>query len=98
MKNYILPIIAATEAVTTATVTMPTISAINFNDIMKTIASSIAVLILAVAIIYGGWQLYEGFSDNSSATKKQGFFIILGGIVAAGLMYALLTSIFSVSW
>ena len=80
------------------TVTMPTLNAIDFNEIMKTIASSVSVLILAVAVIYGGWSLYEGFSDDSPAAKKKGFIALLGGVIAAGLMYVLLTAIFGITW
>lgn len=80
------------------TVTMPTLNAIDFTEIMKTIASSVSVLILAIAVIYGGWTLYEGFSDDSPAAKKKGFIVLLGGIIAAGLMYVLLTAIFGITW
>jgi hypothetical protein len=80
------------------TVTMPSLNAIDFNEIMKTIASSICALILALAVIWGGYELFLGFSDHNSSGKQKGLLLILGGIVAAGLMFMLLTSIFGIVW
>ena len=68
---------------------------LNARELLNKIAGYAYAFIMAAAIIYGAWMLFEGFCDNSSATKKQGFITILGGVALCFMIYKVYEIIFS---
>lgn len=77
---------------------LPQMNPIDFNEVLKIIAVSVSIGIVAVAVVISGPTIYEGYSDHNPATKKHGINQLIGGILAALMMWGLLTLLFGITW
>lgn len=68
---------------------------VDVRGLVSKIAYRACAFIMAAAIIYGCWVLFEGFIEGgSSISKKKGLVTILGGALICGLIYTLFITIF----
>lgn len=68
---------------------------VNVRALVSKIAYRACAFIMAAAIIYGCWVLFEGFVDGGSSTsRKKGLVSILGGALICGLIYTMYQMIF----
>lgn len=67
---------------------------VNVRSLVSKIAYRACAFIMAAAVIYGCWVLFEGFIDGNSTSKKKGLVTILGGTLMCGLIYTMYQMIF----
>lgn len=77
---------------------IPSFSNIDLNSIIEEIANGVVVIILAVTVLYGGYALFEGFSEDNPTSKKRGFVTIAAGVVISMLIYVILTNVFGITF
>lgn len=87
MMNFLNDLIPAFAA------KMPTIKNFSIADVIEVIATCFILVILVTSIIQGGMALYEGFHEDSPASKRRGLIWILGGIVACVAMAVILSMV-----
>lgn len=84
MKNILINMIQ------TAKFAALTYSEIDEGTILTTIVNWVCAVILAIGIIYGGWELAQGFMDENASKKKQGVTSIIVGVSVAGVIYTIM--------
>ena len=57
------------------------------NDLFWLIIHGIAVLIGLAGVIWGGYELFLGFTGDRPDDRRKGLFILLGMVVAIALIY-----------
>ncbi len=81
------------------TETMPNIPTLQFkpidpNQIARYVVNTLIGLALLVGVVIGGIQLAHGLPRSGDPSDKyQGLYTILGSIIVAGLVYALVNMI-----
>lgn len=83
------------NSIDTAKFAALTYSTLDENAIITTIVNWICAVILAIGIIYGGWELAQGFMDENGSKKKQGVTAMLVGVSVAGVIYGIMQLILS---
>lgn len=68
-------------------------STIDESTVLNTIVNWVCAVILAVGIIYGGWELAQGFMDDSPAKKKHGVTVMIVGVTIAGVIFTIMQMI-----
>lgn len=64
-------------------------TAINENDVIELVIGWICAIILLIGVIYGGWELAQGFMDQQPGKTKQGVTALIVGVSVAGIIYAI---------
>ncbi len=67
--------------------------AIDENAILTAIVNWICAVIAIIGIVYGGWELFQGFLDDSSSRRKQAVTYIVVGCSIAGVIYGIMQMI-----
>lgn len=68
-------------------------TAIDENAILTTIVNWLCAVIAIIGIVYGGWELFQGFLDESPSKRKQGVTYIVIGCSIAGVIYGIMQMI-----
>ncbi len=61
-------------------------AAIDVTAIMTTIANWIGGIIMAIGVLFGGYELFQGFTDDQPSKRKHGITVLIIGISIGGLI------------
>lgn len=64
-------------------------TAVNESEIINLVVGWMCAVILLIGVIYGGWELAQGFMDDQPSKKKQGITILIVGVSVAGIIYTI---------
>lgn len=67
---------------------------VSLRGLVSRIADQASIVIIAAAVIYGCWQLFEGFYYGNASSRQNGVLTILGGALMCGLIYTMFQTIF----
>lgn len=68
-------------------------NAVDENAILNTVVNWVCAVILVIGIIYGGWELAQGFMDDAPSKKKHGITVLIVGISIAAVIYSIMSLI-----
>jgi len=66
---------------------------INENEILTTLVNWVCAVILIIGVVYGGWELAQGFMDDSPSKKKHGITVMVVGVSIAAVIYSIMSLI-----
>lgn len=66
-----------------------TYTAIDEAAVINTVIGWICAIIALIGVIYGGWELAQGFMDDQPSKRKQGLTILIVGISVAGIIFTI---------
>lgn len=64
-------------------------TAINETEVIELVIGWICAIILLIGVIYGGWELAQGFMDQQPGKTKQGITALIVGVSVASIIYAI---------
>ena len=64
-------------------------TAINETEVINLVIWWMCAVILIIGVIYGGWEVSQGFMDDQPSRKKQGITILIVGVSVAGIIYTI---------
>ena len=67
---------------------------VSLRALVSRIAYQASIVIMAAAVIYGCWQLFEGFYYGNASSRQNGALTILGGAAMCGVIYTMFLTIF----
>lgn len=65
-------------------------SAIDETEIITTIVNWVCGVILAIGVIYGGWEVAQGFMDDAPSKKKHGITVLIVGVTIAAVIFSIM--------
>lgn len=65
-------------------------SAIDEASIITTIVNWVCGVMLAIGVIYGGWEVAQGFMDDAPSKKKHGVTVLIVGVTIAAVIYSIM--------
>lgn len=68
-------------------------TAIDENGLLTTIVNWLCGVILVTGVLYGGYELAQGFMDDQPARKKQGITALIVGITVAAVIYTVMQTV-----
>lgn len=68
-------------------------SAVDENAIITSIVNWVCGVILVIGIIYGGWEIAQGFMDDAPSKKKHGVTVMIVGATIAAVIYTIMQMI-----
>lgn len=66
---------------------------INTGEIINQVRNWVCGVIVAVSVIYGCYELWQGFTDDQPSRRKQGITVLVIGITVPALIWAILSMI-----
>ena len=86
------------KAITSGTAISPaalTYTAINEATVLTNVRNWICAVILVIAVIYGGYELFQGWIDDQPSKRKHGITVLIVGISIPALIYTILSMVIS---
>lgn len=68
-------------------------AAIDEAAILSTIVGWVCAVILIVGVIFGGWELAQGFMDDSPGKRKHGITVLIVGVSIAAVIFVIMQMI-----
>lgn len=72
-----------------------TYNPVSENEILTTLINWVCAVILIIGVVYGGWELAQGFMDDSPSKKKHGITVMVVGVSIAAVIYSIMSLIIS---
>ncbi len=66
---------------------------VNTSEIINQVRNWICGVILVASVIYGGYELWSGFTEDQPSRRKQGITFLIIGITVPALIWTILSMI-----
>lgn len=70
-----------------------TYNAVDEDAIISVIVNWVCGVILAIGVIYGGWEIAQGFMDDAPSKKKHGITVMIVGVTIAAVIFSIMQMI-----